>query len=149
MKGSGNATSTAHYGANLEVTAIHSVDHFAIMRAGEAAVRAWLMHGDYDDDQWLFGAVAGGRGDAADLWQAGGGVSLCESLSIDDRLVAECWNAIERVAAALLRRGWLDGDELAILAGAEPHAREPQGRRPCGSCWRADSCVPAGPGLVR
>ena len=62
-------------------------------------------------------AVWTGLFDFQMLYEQGCGEEIERFISPADRLVAEHWRAIERVADAVLARGTLTGSEIAELAG--------------------------------
>jgi hypothetical protein len=118
LEGSGRSGSTAHYTADLPTDAVHGIGHAAVVLAGEAATRRWLVCSRADTDADLLDAVYGGKLDTEDLHTFGlSRVDVDVSLATADRLVAEHWPAVERVADMLLARGRLSGNEIADLAG--------------------------------
>jgi hypothetical protein len=86
--------------------------------AGTAAARRWLLTRGVSDDADLIDVINGGHLDAREIHESGfGRRDVNAARDHADGLVNQNWSAIERVAAALLIRGRLTGDEIAELAG--------------------------------
>ncbi len=115
LESSNREGSTAHFTASVPADMLSSVERFAITHGGVSGLWHWLRREGAADAANLIDAVNSGCLDFRDLdgtaWQGDARPQV-----LADRLVAENWPAVERVADALLSRGRLDGAEIAAIA---------------------------------
>lgn len=96
----------------------------AAVWAGPSALRHMLaLSGPVSDTDLVDVAATGGVGANSDAVQlramAGQGIDITAARDAADTLVADHWDAIDRVAGALLDRGRLAGAEVAAVAGLD------------------------------
>lgn len=97
---------------------LNTTAHRIGLWAGQSATLLWLDRQGLLDDAARIDVAWNAGLDSRDLWDCGVEAGVHDPARDDaDRLVADRWDAIERVADMLLARGRLSGDEIAELAG--------------------------------
>lgn len=110
--------STGHVSLDLPGRWYSTTPHLIGLWAGQAASLWWLESMRGLDDAAKIDLVATSVSDTAMLFEhAPRHQDIAVARGRADDLVRRHWSSIERVADALLARGRLTGDEIAVLAG--------------------------------